>query len=155
MAEEQQEKKVEDMSEEELFLKLASAMKDSTTLQDEKHNIHTFLNKVVEAEDTTKIGNLEVDKDIDELGVPVYPVRSALDLALIADKIMENDYFKEYFEKEAENTLGTSLSRRGFLIRQATTVTKQVADVTKRRKINKGWFGKQKVEESGGDTTQN
>jgi len=34
-------------------------------------------------------------------------------------------------------------------------MTKQVADITKRRKINKGWFGSKKVtEESGGDTTQ-
>ncbi len=153
MAEE--EKKIEDMSDEEALMKIAQAMKGDAPVQEEKHNIHEFLNRVVEAEDTTKIGNLEVDKDVDELGIPVYTVRGAKDMALIANQIMGNDYFKEYFEKEAENTLATSLSRRGFLIKQATTITKQVADVTKRRKINKGWFGKQKVEESGGDTTQN
>ncbi len=76
-------------------------------------------------------------------------------MAIIAEKIMENDYFKDYFEKEAENTLATSLSRMGFLIKHAVIQTKQVADITKRKKTNKGWFGKQKVEESGGDTTQN
>ena len=48
--------------------------------------------------------------------------------------------------------MATSLSRVGFLVRQSTVQTKQVADITKRKKINKGWFGKQKVEESGGDT---
>ncbi len=150
----QQTKPVESMSDEEALMAIAKAMKENAPIQEEKHNVHEFLNRVVEAEDTTKIGNLEVDKEIDELGIPIYSVRGAKDMALIADKIMENDYFKKYFEKEAENTLATSLSRKGFLIRQATTVTKQVADITKRRKINRGWFGKQKVEESGGDTIQ-
>ena len=150
----EEEKKEVEMTDEEALLKLAAAMKDNAPIKDEKHNIHEFLNRVVEAEDTTKIGNLEVEKDIDELGIPVYSVRGAKDMALIADKIMDNDYYKEYFEKEAENTLATSLSRKGFLIRQATTVTKQVADITKRRKVNKGWFGKSKIEEQGGDTIQ-
>jgi hypothetical protein len=63
------------------------------------------------------------------------------------------DNYKEYFEKEAMITLNTSLSRDGFLIRQATTTTKQVADATRRRKINKGMFGHKTVEESGGDTS--
>ena len=67
---------------------------------------------------------------------------------------MENDYFKGFFEKDLMNTMGTSLSREGFLIRQATVTTKQVADVTKRRKVNKGMFGSKTIEESGGDTTQ-
>ena len=53
----------------------------------------------------------------------------------------------------AEATLATSLSKQGFLVRQATTQTKQVADVTKRRTVNKGWFGSKKIQESGGDTT--
>jgi len=148
---EEQEQKTEDLSDEQLLMKLASAMKDSSTLQDEKHNVHTFLDNVVKADDTTKIGNLNVDKDIDELGLPIYPVRDALDLALISEKIMNNKYYQDYFEKEAENTLATSLSRSGFLIRQATTVTKVVADATKRRKSNKGWFGKKTTESSGGD----
>ncbi len=155
MLEQQPEKQDIGMTDEELLIRMAQAMKENAPIPEEKHNIHEFLNRVVEAEDTTKIGNLEVEKDIDELGIPTYTVRGAKDMALISDEIMGNDYFKDYFKKEAENTLGTSLSRKGFLIKQATTITKQVADVTKRRKINKGWFGRQKVEESGGDTTQN
>ena len=66
---------------------------------------------------------------------------------------MDNNYFKDYFLDEGEITTATSLSREGFLVRQATTQTKQVADVTRRRTVNKGWFGKEKVNESGGDVT--
>ncbi len=149
-----EEKKVEDMTEEEALFKMAQIMKDNAPTQEDKHNVHEFLNRVVEAEDTSKIANLRDDKEINELGIPSYTVRGAKDMALTAEKIMDNKYFQDYFEKEAENTLATSLSREGFLIKQAVTQTKQVADITKRRKVNKGWFGKQKVEESGGDTTQ-
>jgi hypothetical protein len=72
-------------------------------------------------------------------------------MQLIADKIMGIPYFSEYFRQDAENTLATSLSRNGFLVRQGTTQTKQIADITRRRKINKGWF-KQSEEVQGGDT---
>ena len=146
----------EELTDEQLLLKLAATMKDNAPTQEEKQNVHTFLDNVVKAIDSKKIANLRDDKDLNELGIPSYTVRGALDMALIAEKIMENDYFKDYFEKEAENTLGTSLSRMGFLIKHAVIQTKQVADITKRRKVNKGWFGAKKVtEESGGDTTQN
>jgi len=148
------EKKVEDMTEEEALLKIATLMKDNAPTQEEKNNIHTLLNNIIQAIDTTKAANLRDDKELNELGIPEHTVRGAKSMALIAEKIMDNEYFKEYFEKEAENTLATSLSREGFLVRQATVQTKQVADVTKRRKINKGWFGTKKIEESGGDTTQ-
>ena len=61
----------------------------------------------------------------------------------------------KFFLKQAWETLATSLSREGFIIRQATTTTKQIADATKRRKINRGMFGKKTIEESGGDITKN
>ncbi len=112
-----EEKKIEDMSEEEALLALAKVMKDGVTTQEDKHNVHVFLNKVAESKDTTKTANLRVDKDIDELGVPSYPVRAALEMALVSEKIMGNNYFQNYFEKEAEITLATSLSREGFLIK--------------------------------------
>ena len=141
-----------EMTDEEAIMKLASAMKDNAPSQDDKHNVHTFLDSVVRAKDTKKIGNLRDgnDKNPDELGLPTLNVRGSLDLALISSDIMNNDYFKTYFEKEAELTLATSLSREGFLVKQATTQTKQVADATRRRKINKGWFGREKIEEQGG-----
>jgi hypothetical protein len=138
---------------EEALMRVAAAMKDSASSPDEKHSVPSFLFSVVKAKDTTKVGNLRDDKDMNELGSPIYSVRGAKEMQLIAKSIMENDYFAEYFEQEAEDALATSLSREGFLIRQVNMQTKQVADITKRRKINKGWFGKQTVEEQGGDTT--
>ena len=142
------------MSDEEAILKIVAGMKDNAPVQEEKHSVPTFLFNVVQAEVNKKLGNLRVDKDVDELGTPIYNVRGALEMKRISDKIMENAYFSEYFDSHAEDTLRTSLSREGFLIKQATTQTKQVADVTRRRKTNKGWFGKQTTEETGGDTNQ-
>ena len=148
-----EEKKVDDMTDEQALLKLAQAMKDNAPTQEDKQNVHVFLMNVATADDTTKTANLKDDKDFSELGIPSYTVRGAKEMALVADKIMGNNYFKDYFQKEAEITLATSLSRDGFLVKQATVQVKQVADMTKRRKINKGWFGKEKIEEQGGDTT--
>lgn len=146
MSEENQE-----MSDEEAIKKLALAMKDEVGSADDKKSVHDFLHNVAIAEKSTKVGNLRDDDKLSELGTPVHTVRGSLELARISDLIMNNDFFRDWFESEAEETLATSLSREGFLVRQASTQTKQVADVTKRRKINKGWFGKEKVEESGGD----
>ena len=145
-----------DMSDEEAIRKIAEAMKDNAPSQDERQNVHTFLLNVVqesEIDKVSKIGNLRDDKELNELGKPIWTVRGSLGMSLIADKIMDNKYFKEYFERDAEITLNTSLSREGFLIRHATISTKQVVDATKRRKVNKGMFGKKNIEESGGDIT--
>lgn len=142
------------ISDEEALSRIAAAMKDNAPMQDEKVNIHTFLRDVVVTPDVTRVGNLRDDKDMNELGMPNYHVRGAKDMALISDKIMNNEFFTSYFQAEAQETLATSLSRTGFLVRQASMQTKQVVDATKRRKVNKGWFGKEKVEETGGDITQ-
>ncbi len=143
-----------ELTDEEAIAKIAEAMKGNAPTQEDKTNVHTFLLNVVQAENiskASKIGNLRDDKDINELGIPRWNVRGALEMARISDKLMDNVFFKEYFEAQAINTLNTSLSREGFLIKMATTTTKQVADATKRRKINKGMFGKKKVEEQGGE----
>ena len=145
-----QQPQTEELSDEEAILKIANAMKDNAPTLEDKHNVHKFLFDVVVATDSTKIGNLQVDKEINELGVPEHTVRGSKSMRLISDKIMDNDFFKEYFEQEAEDTLSTSLSREGFLVKQATVQTKNIADVTKRRKLNKGWF-KKTEETSGGD----
>ena len=144
----------QELSDEEAIRRIAEAMKDSTPAQDEKNNVHTFLTNVVdtmEIDKLSKIGNLRDDNQMNEVGIPKWTVRGALEMARISNKIMDNNFFKEYFEEQASETLSTSLSRQGFLIRQATTTTKSIADVTKRRKINKGMFGKRNVEETGGD----
>ena len=141
-----------ELSDEEAILRIANAMKDNAPTQEDKHNVHKFLFDVVMAKDSTKIGNLQVDKEINELGVPEHTVRGSKSMELISNKIMDNKYFEGYFEQEAEDTLATSLSREGFLIKSAVTQTKQIADITKRRTKNKSWF-KTKEESSGGDTT--
>lgn len=144
----------QEMSDEEAIQKIAMAMKDNAPAQDEKINVHTFLRDVVVTPDATRVGNLRDDKDMNELGMGSYTVRGCKDMSLISGKIMNNNFFSGYFEQKAQDTLATSLSRGGFLVRQASVQTKQVVDATKRRKVNSGWFGKKTEEISGGDITQ-
>ena len=145
------------MSDEEAILKIAQAMKDNAPTQEDKQNVHTFLFNVVQAADinqVVKVGNLNDGSDknsIDELGKPSWTVRGSLEMARISEQIMSNPFFKTYLEASASETTSSSLSRGGFLVRQATTQTTAVADVTRRRKINKGMFGSRKIEETGGD----
>lgn len=107
---------------------------------DEKYNTHLFLHRVATADDTTKVGFLTEA----EVGKPKYPTRALKEMALISSDLIENQDLAKYFEKEAEIITSTSLSREGFLVRQATTTTKQIADVTKKSmaKENKSWFKK-------------
>lgn len=148
----------EDMTDEQAILKIAEAMKDNPTAQEDKQNIHSFLINVIQTEDVdkvTKVGNLRDDKEVNEIGLPQWNVRGALAMGRISDMLMDNPFFEEYFNRQAKETTGTSLSREGFILRQATTQNKNVADVTRRRKINKGMFGKKNIEESGGDPYNN
>jgi len=141
----------EELTDEQAIMKLAAAMKDNAPTQEDKQSVHTFLFNVATAEDTKKTGNLRDDKEMNELGVPVHNVRGSLELKRISSFIMDNTFFEDWFKQEAEETLATSLSREGFLVKQATVQVKQVADMTRRKKTNKGWFGKdKKIEESGG-----
>lgn len=153
---EQEQTNTENMTEEEALLKLASLMKDNASSIEDKQNIFTFLWNVAQArkENMNKLGNLRDDKEFNELGIPLLTVRGDLELALISEQIIGVQYFADFFKQDAENTLSTSLSREGFLIRHATVQTKQIADITKRRKINKGMF-KKTTEETGGDTIVN
>ena len=129
---------------EELTQEDVEALKKFLPVPEEKYNVHLFLHRVATADDTTKVGFLKEE----ELGEPKYPVRSAKEFALIAEQIIGNDYIKDYFNKIAEITTASSLSKDGFLIRQATTTTRQIADISKLRKKNKGWF---KKKEKGGE----
>lgn len=149
MTEQAQEQESEGLTEEQL-LKIADAMKDNAPTPEEKQNVHAFLNNVMLTEDNTKVGNLRDDKEYNELGFPVWNVRGALEMAQISELIIGNNFFKEYFEKSADNTLKTSLSRNGFLIKAAVTQVKSVSDSTKRRRTTKGFF-KKNEEETGGD----
>jgi hypothetical protein len=156
MSEEQQPKtsSSEEMTDEEAILKIASAMKDTPTSQDEKQNVYTFLTNVIQVNDidkVTKLGNLKDDKEINELGLPQWNLRGTLGMARISSMLMNNKFYSDYFEKQAWETSSSSLSREGFVIRQATISTKQVVDATRRRKVNRGMFGRKTIEESGGD----
>lgn len=109
------------------------------TVPDEKHNVHSFLTKVIEEEDTTKLGNLELE----ELGEPKLPIRTSKELALFCREIADMPEFADFFDKEGEILTKTSLSKEGFLLKLSTIRTSQVADVTpKEKKKNKGWFKK-------------
>jgi len=146
----------ENMSDDEALRRITLAMKENAPSQDDKNNMHTFLLNVVQADEIDKIakvGNLRDDKDLNELGLPIWTVRGGLDMSMISDKLMDNNFFKEFFERQAKNTLTTSLSREGFLIKMNATTTKQVADTTKRKKTNRGMFGKKSEEVSGEGVT--
>ena len=147
MNEKQQTSEQEELNEAELK-ELAGylAASGSTPQAEEKYNVHLFLHRVATADDTTKVGNLEAE----ELGKPKYPERTLKELELISNEIVENQELASYFAKEAEILTSTSLSKDGFLVRQGTTTTRQIADVTKKKMTsNKGWFSKkEKTEES-------
>lgn len=106
----------------------------------EKSNIHSFFTKVIQNDDTTKTGNL----DMDELGMSKLPLRSLKELELFSQEVEDNKLWQDYFRKMAEIQTATSLSKEGFLMRLSVTQKKELADVTPKRKKNKGWFGSRK-----------
>jgi hypothetical protein len=107
-------------------------------IPEEKANVHSFLIKVIDAEDTTKMGNLTEE----ELGNLATTLRATKELELISKEIMENDTFANYFKKEAEIITSTSLSKNAKLLNLAVSQKREIADVTPRRKPNSSWFKK-------------
>lgn len=107
-------------------------------IPEEKQNLHSFLTKVIDAEDTTKVGNLTEE----ELGNLATTLRGTKELELISKEIMENDTFANYFKKEAEIITSTSLSKNAKLLNLSVVQKREIADVTPRRKPNSGWFKK-------------
>jgi hypothetical protein len=118
------------MSDDEAVKRLAEAMSGTSGVIDEKLNVHKFLFSVATASDTTKLGYLRDDRDLNEIGVPKYPIRAYKSLALISDKIMNNPYFTEYFNAESEIVTSTSLSRMGKLINLAVLQKREISDVS-------------------------
>lgn len=110
------------------------------SISEEKHNTHSFLNKVATSEDTTKVGNLTED----ELGLPSKTLRTYHEMALIAEKIMGNTTLKDYYTAKGEIITATSLSKNAKLINLAVIQKRIVEDETKQIKENKGWFKKKK-----------
>jgi len=136
----------DEMTDEELAQKLSQII-GTAPMPDEKHNVHTFLFNVATAEDTTKVGFLRDDSELNELGVPALPLRTYKELGLFCKEIADMDYFADYFMKKGEIITSTSLSRKGKLIDLAVVQRREIADITKHRKINKGWFKKKKPED--------
>ena len=125
----------DEMSEEELAQRL-SQLVGTVPTPEEKHNVHAFLTKVVTSDDTTKLGYLKEE----EIGLPKLPLRTYKEIALFCKEVANMEYFSDYFEKKAEILTSTSLSRDAKLLNLAVIQKKEIADVTKRRKPNKGWF---------------
>lgn len=107
-------------------------------IPEEKMNVHTFLTKVVETEDTTRLGYLTEE----ELGVPKLPLRTQKELQLFCDDIADMPYFGSYFGKEGEILTSTSLSKNAKLLDLAVVQRREIKSVKPARKPNKGWFKK-------------
>jgi|TARA_R100000750_G_C2338747_1_gene93255 hypothetical protein len=130
-----------ELTDDEVIMKVAEAMRGNASSPEDKQSVFAFLNAVATAEDTAKTGYLRDDKDLNEVGIPKLPVRTFHSLAIIADQIMGNQYFKSYFEKEAEIVTKTSLSRNAKLLSLAVLQKREIADVTKKGGgENKSWF---------------
>ena len=119
---------------------LEEAMKSyGAPQQEEKHNVHTFLNNVAKSTDTTKTGNI----DEAECGFTPYSLRTYKQLELASDVLCDDDIWADYFHKKGEILTATSLSKDAKLISLAVIQKREIADVTKKpMKENKGWFRK-------------
>ena len=106
---------------------LAEALKSYGAPQpEEKHNIHTFLNKITTSNDTTKTGYLS---DV-ELGTTPYAERTYKNLSLMSNELCNDDIWAKYFASKAEILTATSLSRNAKLISLAVLQRRELADMT-------------------------
>jgi hypothetical protein len=112
-------------------------------LQEQKETNITFFSRVIKTKDSTKVGNLSEE----ELGISRLPVRTYKELALQCNELFEEKEFGDFFDKQAEIQLATSLSKGGFLIKQVGTSRKEVADMTPQKKANPSYFKKKDKEE--------
>lgn len=134
-----------ELTQEEMQLLEEAAKGYGSPQQKQEHNVHTFLNKVANSNDTTKTGNLsEV-----EIGFTEYSLRTYKQLSLVSKELCDDDIWSEYFRKKGEILSSTSLSKDAKLITLAVVQKREIADVTKRPvKENKGWFKKKEASPS-------
>ena len=126
----------EDITDEQVMQQLAQ-LAETATVQEEKHNAHTFLNAVATSEDTIKVGFLKEE----EVGIPKLSVRTLKELELYASEISCDDGWASFFNKRAEILTSTSLSKNAKLLELAIVQRREVANVSKpERKVNKKWF---------------
>jgi len=135
------------MAEEELTpeerTELSKLLGGSAPVPDEKHNVHTFISKVLTTQDTTKVGNLNEA----EIGMTRNPVRAYKEGAIWARNVIKCEGAAKILSAYAEIATATSLSRQAALLRFATTMNRTIADVTKPKVENKSWFKKKKEPE--------
>lgn len=103
----------------------------------EEKGIDNFFLEIIRNDDNLKIGNLEKN----EIGLPKLPVRTQLELADDCSLIPSMSSFEKDLRTQAQNTINTSLSKEGFLIRARITQKKELLDSTKKKERRKGLFG--------------
>lgn len=103
-----------------------------------KANMHTFFTNVVKTDDTLKTGNL----DTNELGMSKLPVRTYEELSLFSKEVANQKEWGDFFEAMSRIQTDSSLSKEGFLLKLVQTTKKELADVTPKQKVNRGWFKK-------------
>lgn len=112
---------------------------------EDKPSPFAFFKHILGLSDTLKAGNLTNE----ELGQAEFPVRTSQSLALFCKK-MGMIGFQRIFEAESEIITASSLSRKGFLVKQSMTTRKETAvgqfgGSSKR----KGLFSKKEKEDTG------
>lgn len=132
-----------EMSAEEIE-KQISDLVGTAPVADEKQNVHSFLFNVARADDTTKLGNLTPE----EVGIPKLPIRTYKELALFCRDVGNMAYFHDYFNAKSEIMTSSSLSKDAKLIDLAVMNRKEIADVTKPKVENTGWFKKKNKQPS-------
>jgi hypothetical protein len=103
----------------------------------EEKGIDNFFLEIIRNH-SLKVGNL----DKDELGMPQLPIRTLLELKRDCEIIPSMSSFAEDFERQAEETIASSLSKEGFLIKARTTQRKEFGKEDKRKQRRKGLFGR-------------
>jgi len=107
----------------------------------DRGNIYEFFNKVLKAEDSIKVANL----DSDELD----SVRFLRNASLFSN-IFELDIVSEYFKDKSEVILASSDSKKGFLINTAVTQKRQLDSGSRNKSQGgMGWFKKKDQQEQG------
>ena len=122
----------------EILKEALSSQGYGTPQPEEKYNVHAFLHRVSVSPDTTKTGFLTEE----EIGSTPYSLRAYKQLSLESGELANDEIWEGYFLKLGEILTATSLSKEAKLISLAVLQRRELADVTKPRKENKGWFKK-------------
>jgi len=110
---------------------------------------YTWFWKIVKLQDSTKVANVE-DR---EIGQAPLTIRGIKRVALVAEQL-GNNKLAEYFNKEAEIILATSMSRKGWLVEQSISQKKSTTRARVRQGGGDGWKIYQKKKTNNDDPIQ-